>query len=95
MLCTLMAVKYFAWDDDKNAKLRAERRIGFEDIVFNIERGNLFEVLAHPNPSDTPASGSSCCLCWREPKFAQCTSEDRSGPASPSHAMNHDPQSGS
>jgi hypothetical protein len=24
-------VKYFAWDDAKNAKLRAERGIGFED----------------------------------------------------------------
>lgn len=27
-------VKYFAWDDIKNAKLRAERGIGFEDMVF-------------------------------------------------------------
>lgn len=47
---TLVAVKYFAWDDDKNAKLKAERGIGFEDIVFHIERGDLLDVLAHPNP---------------------------------------------
>ena len=33
-----MAVKYFDWDGAKNAKLRAERGIGFEDIVFHIER---------------------------------------------------------
>ena len=45
-----MSVKYFDWDDAKNAKLRAERGIGFEDIVFHIERGGLLDVLEHPNP---------------------------------------------
>jgi uncharacterized DUF497 family protein len=44
-------VKYFDWDDAKNAKLRAERGIGFEDIVFHIERGDLLDILEHPNPS--------------------------------------------
>ena len=47
---TLVAVKYFAWDDAKNAKLRADRGIGFEDIVFHIERGDLLDILDHPNP---------------------------------------------
>ena len=43
-------MKYFAWDDAKNAKLRAERGIGFEEIVFHIERGDLLDILEHPNP---------------------------------------------
>jgi uncharacterized DUF497 family protein len=43
-------MKYFAWDDDKNAKLRAERGIGFEDVVFHIERGDRLDILEHPNP---------------------------------------------
>ena len=43
-------MKYFDWDDAKNAKLRAERGIGFEDIVFHIERGGLLDILEHPNP---------------------------------------------
>ena len=43
-------MKYFAWDDAKNAKLRKERGIGFEDIVFHVERGDLFDMLEHPNP---------------------------------------------
>ena len=43
-------MKYFAWDDAKNAKLRAERGIGFEEIVFHIERGDLLDMLEHPNP---------------------------------------------
>ena len=47
---TLIAVKYFAWDDAKNAKLKAERGIGFEEVVFHIERGDLLDILEHPNP---------------------------------------------
>ncbi len=43
-------MKYFAWDDAKNAKLKAERGIGFEDIVFHIERGDLLDILEHQNP---------------------------------------------
>ena len=45
-----MAVKYFDWDDTKNAKLTKERGLGFEDIVFHIERGDLLDILEHPNP---------------------------------------------
>ncbi|HEY7791259.1 MAG TPA: BrnT family toxin [Vicinamibacterales bacterium] len=47
-------MKYFAWDDAKNAKLRQERGIGFEEIVFHIERGDLLDILDHPNPSRYP-----------------------------------------
>jgi uncharacterized DUF497 family protein len=49
-LCNTGEVKYFAWDDAKNAKLRADRGIGFEDVVFHIERGDLLDILEHPNP---------------------------------------------
>ena len=45
-----MPVKYFAWDDAKNARLKADRGIGFEDVVFHIERGDLLDILQHPNP---------------------------------------------
>jgi uncharacterized DUF497 family protein len=45
-----IAVKFFDWDDAKNAKLRSERGIGFEDIVFHIERGDLLDILEHPKP---------------------------------------------
>jgi uncharacterized DUF497 family protein len=45
-----MDVKYFDWDDAKNAKLRKERGLGFEDIVFHIERGAVLDIVEHPNP---------------------------------------------
>jgi uncharacterized DUF497 family protein len=50
-----MPVKFFDWDDAKNAKLKAERGIGFEEIVFHVERGDLLDILEHPN-SDRYAS---------------------------------------
>ena len=39
-------VKYFNWDEAKNAKLRMERGIGFEDIGFHIERGDLLDIVS-------------------------------------------------
>jgi uncharacterized DUF497 family protein len=42
-------VKYFTWDDAKNETLKAERGIGFEEIVFHIERGDLLDTVEHPN----------------------------------------------
>ena len=50
----LSSVKFFDWDDAKNAKLKADRGIGFEDIAFHIERGDLLETLEHPNPDRHP-----------------------------------------
>ena len=47
-------MKFFDWDDAKNAKLKAGRGIGFEDIVFHIERGYLLETLEHTNPDRYP-----------------------------------------
>ena len=42
-------MKFFDWDDAKNAKLRANRSIGIEDVVFHIDRGDLLDILEHPN----------------------------------------------
>lgn len=43
-------MKYFAWDEAKNEWLKTERGVGFEEIVFHIERGDLLDILEHPNP---------------------------------------------
>ena len=43
------SLKYFTWDNSKNEKLRAERGISFEEVVFHIERGDILDVLDHPN----------------------------------------------
>ena len=45
----------------KNAKLRAERGIGFEDVVFNFQRGDLVDTGNTRIPAVTAASPSSSC----------------------------------
>lgn len=42
-------MKYFTWDTGKNERLRAERGISFEEIVFHIGQGNVLDILDHPN----------------------------------------------
>ena len=45
---------YYKWDHDKNEKLKAERGVGFEQVILHIERGDLIDVVAHPNQTRYP-----------------------------------------
>jgi predicted DNA binding CopG/RHH family protein len=47
-------VKPYRWNHDKNAELKRDRGIGFEDIVLAIEAGGLLDVVRHPNPQRYP-----------------------------------------
>lgn len=47
-------MKYFAWNDEKNAFLIEERGISFEEIVFHIENGDVLDLLEHPNQDRYP-----------------------------------------
>jgi uncharacterized DUF497 family protein len=47
-------MKYFAWDNEKNERLKQERGVSFEAVVFHIERGDLIDVLEHPNQERYP-----------------------------------------
>jgi len=40
---------YYKWNHEKNEKLKAERSVGFEQIILHIERGDLLDVIEHPN----------------------------------------------
>ena len=42
-------MKCFTWDDGNNEKLKADRGIGFEEIVFLIGQGHVLDILEHPN----------------------------------------------
>lgn len=47
-------MKYFDWDPEKNAKLQAQRDIGFEDILLAISEDRLLDILSHPNSKKYP-----------------------------------------
>ena len=48
-------MKYFSWNPEKNQTLIAERGISFEEIAFHIERGDILDLVEHPNKERYPA----------------------------------------
>ena len=49
-----LSMKYFSWNNDKNAKLKSERNISFEEVVFHIQQDQLLAIVAHPNQARYP-----------------------------------------
>ncbi len=43
-------MKYYSWNNEKNKRLKAERRVSFEEVVFYIERGRLLDIVERPDP---------------------------------------------
>ena len=55
-------MKYYNWDPSKNEKLKAERSISFEEVVFHIEQGDEVDVFEHPNQDRYPGQKISVVL---------------------------------
>ena len=53
-LCYAFEMKPIAWNSEKNALLKAERGVSFEDVVFHINAGEILETLDHPNQERYP-----------------------------------------
>ncbi len=47
-------MKPIAWNSEKNALLKAERGISFEDVVFHIRIGDILDTIEHPNQERYP-----------------------------------------
>lgn len=47
-------MKYYAWNNDKNEKLKKERGISFEDVVYYIENEKLYAILNNKNQTKYP-----------------------------------------
>ena len=47
-------MKYFSWSYEKNELLKKERKVSFEEMVLCIEKGQLLDILEHPNQEKYP-----------------------------------------
>ena len=47
-------MRTFAWNAAKDAKLRAERGVGFMEIALEIAEGNVLDEIEHPSPNRFP-----------------------------------------
>ena len=45
---------FFDWNLKKNERLKAEREISFEDIVYSIQHDGLLNILEHPKKNRFP-----------------------------------------
>ncbi len=47
-------MKLFDWSDEKNQRLKSERDIMFEEIVYHITHNGLLDIIEHPNQEAYP-----------------------------------------
>lgn len=47
-------MKPISWNAEKNALLKAERGVSFEDVVFHITAGDILDTADHPNQERYP-----------------------------------------
>ena len=47
-------MKYYSWNNNKNEKLKKERGISFEDVIYYIENKKLCAILKHKNQKKYP-----------------------------------------
>jgi len=55
--CSIMYIvelDYYRWNHEKNLRLKAERGISFEQVAMHIERGDVLDVVQHPNQERYP-----------------------------------------
>ena len=50
----MQAMKLYAWNAQKNAQLKKERGVSFEEVVFHIESGDEVDLFDHPNQARYP-----------------------------------------
>jgi hypothetical protein len=47
-------MKVFHWDNKKNKWLKKNKEVCFEKIVISVDRGDLLEIVGHPNQGKYP-----------------------------------------
>ena len=47
-------MKIYEWDNGKNIKLKEERGLSFEEVLFYLERNEVMDVVPHPNRTKYP-----------------------------------------
>ncbi|MBU8911666.1 MAG: BrnT family toxin [Desulfobacterales bacterium] len=45
---------HYKWNKEKNERLKIERGMSFEQITMHIERGDVLDIVVHPNKKKYP-----------------------------------------
>jgi len=55
-------MKFYNWDPAKNDKLKRERQISFEEVIFHIQNGDEVDIFDHPNQERYPGQKISVVI---------------------------------
>ena len=44
----------YEWDPEKNKRLKKERKISFEQVIFHLSRGDVWKTADHPDQEHYP-----------------------------------------
>jgi uncharacterized DUF497 family protein len=47
-------MKIIRWNAEKNERLKQERGLSFEEVVYHIEQGDVLDIAEHPNQRKYP-----------------------------------------
>ena len=42
-------MKFFTWSNEKNEKLKKERNVSFEAVIFHILQNDILDIVEHPD----------------------------------------------
>ncbi len=45
---------HYRWDNEKNKVLKKVRRVSFEQITLHVDKGDLVDIIEHPNRKKYP-----------------------------------------
>ena len=55
----------FEWNPEKNEKLKKERKILFEEIIFHLNEGSVWKIADHPKTEYLAGRSSSSLVSQR------------------------------
>lgn len=55
-------MKVYTWNVEKNERLKQQRGVSFEEVVFHIQRGDEIDIFKHPNQDRYPGQKISVVL---------------------------------
>jgi uncharacterized DUF497 family protein len=47
-------MKIITWEPKKNERLKKERGVSFDDVLFHVSAGDVLEIFEHPNQERYP-----------------------------------------
>lgn len=69
-------MKYIDWNKEKNAILKVQRDVCFDDVVIAINQGGLLDIIKHPNQLRYPGQQMYIVVIDKYVYMIPCVEDD-------------------